>query len=168
MIRRPPRCTPTDTLFPYTTLFRSVGAGNAGRKTLARPHFAQWGMCMTELATPGQLRLSYWRWAMVTVPAIVLIGSLTGLLANSGYGNRWFAALDLPPIVPPGWIFALAWTILYVCLGLALAMILHARGAKGRGFALLLFFVQLAANFEIGRAHVCTPVTNAHLLCRLR
>src|SRR3546814_12048022 len=70
-------------------------------------------MCMTELATPGQLRLSYWRWAMVTVPAIVLIGSLTGLLANSGYGNRWFAALDLPPIVPPGWIFALAWTILY-------------------------------------------------------
>jgi len=102
---------------------------------------------MTELATPGQLRLSYWRWAMVTVPAIVLIGSLTGLLANSGYGNRWFAALDLPPLVPPGWVFALAWTILYACLGLALAMILHARGAKGRGFALLLFFVQLAANF---------------------
>src|SRR3546814_17652714 len=24
MIRRPPRSTPTDTLFPYTTLFRSV------------------------------------------------------------------------------------------------------------------------------------------------
>src|SRR3546814_3022515 len=24
MIRRPPRCTRTDTLFPYTTLFRSV------------------------------------------------------------------------------------------------------------------------------------------------
>src|SRR3546814_2788794 len=26
MIRRPPRSTRTDTLFPYTTLFRSVGA----------------------------------------------------------------------------------------------------------------------------------------------
>src|SRR3546814_15332756 len=26
MIRRPPRSTPTDTLFPYTTLFRSPGA----------------------------------------------------------------------------------------------------------------------------------------------
>src|SRR3546814_19923965 len=26
MIRRPPRSTPTDTLFPYTTLFRSLGA----------------------------------------------------------------------------------------------------------------------------------------------
>src|SRR3546814_7348382 len=27
MIRRPPRSTRTDTLFPYTTLFRSVAAG---------------------------------------------------------------------------------------------------------------------------------------------
>src|SRR3546814_6763588 len=27
MIRRPPRSTLTDTLFPYTTLFRSVGEG---------------------------------------------------------------------------------------------------------------------------------------------
>src|SRR3546814_16452790 len=30
MIRRPPRSTRTDTLFPYTTLFRSVRAGGAG------------------------------------------------------------------------------------------------------------------------------------------
>src|SRR3546814_3695618 len=30
MIRRPPRSTRTDTLFPYTTLFRSIG--NASRR----------------------------------------------------------------------------------------------------------------------------------------
>src|SRR3546814_14311075 len=30
MIRRPPRSTRTDTLFPYTTLFRSLVDGNAG------------------------------------------------------------------------------------------------------------------------------------------
>src|SRR3546814_17550768 len=35
MIRRPPRSTRTDTLFPYTTLFRSVDIG-LGRKK-ARP-----------------------------------------------------------------------------------------------------------------------------------
>src|SRR3546814_2846774 len=29
MIRRPPRSTRTDTLFPYTTLFRSLGRGLA-------------------------------------------------------------------------------------------------------------------------------------------
>src|SRR3546814_5475903 len=33
MIRRPPRSTRTDTLFPYTTLFRS-----AGRKAAAAEH----------------------------------------------------------------------------------------------------------------------------------
>src|SRR3546814_3162914 len=34
MIRRPPRSTRTDTLFPYTTLFRSPGRGRgcAGRR----------------------------------------------------------------------------------------------------------------------------------------
>src|SRR3546814_6355836 len=31
MIRRPPRSTRTDTLFPYTTLFRSQGAAAADR-----------------------------------------------------------------------------------------------------------------------------------------
>src|SRR3546814_8047387 len=70
-----------------------------------------------------------------------------GLLSNSGYDNRWFAALDRPAIVPPGWVFGVVWTALYACLGLSLAMILHARGATGRGFALLLFFVQLIASF---------------------
>src|SRR3546814_20698468 len=30
MIRRPPRSTRTDTLFPYTTLFRSAGASSRG------------------------------------------------------------------------------------------------------------------------------------------
>src|SRR3546814_8318924 len=41
MIRRPPRSTRTDTLFPYTTLFRSVGCmadddkqGHLSRRTL--------------------------------------------------------------------------------------------------------------------------------------
>src|SRR3546814_8040809 len=31
MIRRPPRSTRTDTLFPYTTLFRSVNGSDAAR-----------------------------------------------------------------------------------------------------------------------------------------
>ena len=49
--------------------------------------------------------------------------------------------------MPPGWVFGAAWTILYVLLGLSLAMVLHARGAEKRGRALALFAVQLALNF---------------------
>src|SRR3546814_14256187 len=36
MIRRPPRSTRTDTLFPYTTLFRSGGARSGGIGMLSR------------------------------------------------------------------------------------------------------------------------------------
>src|SRR3546814_10076340 len=41
MIRRPPRSTRTDTLFPYTTLFRSARArvGLTRRVVLSVPHF---------------------------------------------------------------------------------------------------------------------------------
>src|SRR3546814_1779987 len=37
MIRRPPRSTRTDTLFPYTTLFRSPGAPGRGLAAPADP-----------------------------------------------------------------------------------------------------------------------------------
>src|SRR3546814_18992630 len=45
MIRRPPRSTRTDTLFPYTTLFRSVGrrAPGAGLGPRAGNQRAAWG-----------------------------------------------------------------------------------------------------------------------------
>src|SRR3546814_2599705 len=36
MLRRPPRSTRTDTLFPYTTLFRSLGYGRLRRQLPAR------------------------------------------------------------------------------------------------------------------------------------
>ncbi len=101
---------------------------------------------MGGIASKEQLRISFLRWALVTVPAIVFLGFLSGRLSNSGYNNRWFLALNRPDIVPPGWVFGVAWTILYIMLGIALAMILHARGAKGRPTALGLFAAQLLLN----------------------
>src|SRR3546814_17636791 len=41
MIRRPPRSTRTDTLFPYTTLFRSREAGLAGARRAVEQHAAR-------------------------------------------------------------------------------------------------------------------------------
>src|SRR3546814_16202687 len=38
MIRRPPRSTRTDTLFPYTTLFRSAGRPRRRRLSHQQPH----------------------------------------------------------------------------------------------------------------------------------
>lgn len=101
---------------------------------------------MNEIASPGQLRLAYARWALVTVPAIVFLGFLSGKLANSGYGNRWFAALAKPDLIPPGWAFGVAWTVLYILMALAFAIVLHARGARGRGTAIVAFVAQFILN----------------------
>jgi translocator protein len=101
---------------------------------------------MGQLASKEQLRMSFLRWVVVTVPGCVLLGFLSSKLANSGFGNRWFNALLRPDIFPPGWMFGLVWTILYILLGIVLAMILHARGAKARRIALGLFAAQFAVN----------------------
>jgi tryptophan-rich sensory protein len=92
--------------------------------------------------------MSLLRYALVTIPFILLLGTLSGRIANSGYGNPWFDALVKPEIMPPGWMFGLAWTILYILLGLALAIILHARGSRGRGMALAFFAVQMLLNYS--------------------
>ena len=87
------------------------------------------------------------RIALLTVPAIVLLGSLSGWLSNSGYGNDWFAALEKPSFMPPGWAFGIVWPILYACLGVAAAMIHALPPSDARRRALTLFYIQLALNF---------------------
>ena len=102
---------------------------------------------MTALASKGQLRMSLLRYALVTVPLVVLLGIVSGRIANVGEGNRWFAALARPDFMPPDWVFGVAWTVLYVLLGVALAMLLHARGARWRSAAIGLFVLQLLLNY---------------------
>ena len=102
---------------------------------------------MTGLASRGQLRMSLLRYALVTVPLVLLLGTVSGRIANAGDGNPWFDALAKPAFMPAGWVFGAAWTVLYILLGLALAMLLHARGARWRGAAIALFVVQLVVNY---------------------
>ncbi len=101
---------------------------------------------MTELASSAQLRGALLRWALFLVPGILLMGYLSAALSMSGPGNPWFDSLDKPSIYPPPEAFRIAWTILYVLMGIALAMVASARGARGRGIAITFFAVQLALN----------------------
>src|SRR3546814_12665838 len=67
MIRRPPRSTRTDTLFPYTTLFRSLPEGATGTTTIeSKTNFLGAGPVGSVLvgeATPVKIgkRLSVWQ-----------------------------------------------------------------------------------------------------------
>lgn len=101
---------------------------------------------MGGLASRAQLRLSFLRWAVVTVPLILLLGFLSGRSVPVGSESIWYQRLVKPPFTPPDWVFPVVWGLLYLMIGLALAMILHARGARGRGMAIALFVVQLVLN----------------------
>lgn len=101
---------------------------------------------MGEIASSRQLRMGYVRWALLTVPLLLFLGYASSQVGNNGFGNRWFDALDKPPAMPPGWVFSVVWSVLYVLMGLALAMILNARGARWRTMALMLFTAQFALN----------------------
>ncbi|HEX9955044.1 MAG TPA: TspO/MBR family protein [Allosphingosinicella sp.] len=102
---------------------------------------------MTGIASRSQLRMSFLRYALVTVPLVLLLGTLMAKVSGSGAENPWYAALAKPQLTPPGWVFPVAWTLIYVLIGLALALVLHARGARGRGVAVGVFLAQLALNY---------------------
>ncbi len=102
---------------------------------------------MGQIASSSQLRMSFIRWALVTVPLVLFLGIISGQLAGSGYGNSWFDALEKPAIMPPGWTFGAVWTVLYILIGVVLANILSARGARGRGLIVALLLAQLLLNY---------------------
>lgn len=101
---------------------------------------------MSEIASKWQLRSGFMRRAVVCVPLILLLGFTSGQLVVAGDDNGWYRMLDLPAIRPPNWAFPVVWTTLYVMMGFALAIVLNARGARGRGIAIALFVAQLAMN----------------------
>lgn len=101
---------------------------------------------MSLLASRGQLRASFLRWALLLVPAVLLAGFFSGELSGSGPGNPWFDSLIKPAIYPPPVTFGIVWSILYIMMGLAAALVCSAWGARGRGVAIVVFAVQLALN----------------------
>ena len=101
---------------------------------------------MSELASTGQLRAAFLRWALVLVPGILFLGFFSGPLANSGPSNMWFAELTKPSLYPPPQVFGIVWSLLYVLIGFALVLVITARGAPGRRVAIIAFAVQLLLN----------------------
>jgi tryptophan-rich sensory protein len=58
----------------------------------------------------------------------------------------WYAGLNKPWFNPPSWVFAPAWTILYLLMALAAWRVWLAPASEARSGALIWFFVQLALN----------------------
>ncbi len=74
------------------------------------------------------------------------VGGIAGLI--SGGAMRDFDKLNKPPFSPPGWLFPVAWTVLYLLMGLASYLVLTSgKSPKVIKRAIILYGIQLAFNF---------------------
>jgi tryptophan-rich sensory protein len=101
---------------------------------------------MNRLASPAQLRASYMRWALFLAPLVLLLGFFSTQVGGNTMESPWFAALSKPAIFPPPLAFPIVWTVIYVLMGLALALVCSAWGARWRGPAIFAFVLQLIVN----------------------
>ena len=87
-----------------------------------------------------------WKPLLICVAIPLAVGGLAALLSREGMNV--FASLEKPPLSPPGWLFPVVWTILYVLMGIA-SYLVFTSGAdrKTVGAALRVYGFQLAVNF---------------------
>lgn len=87
-----------------------------------------------------------WKTLLKCIAVPLLTGALSALL--SGGGMRVFAQLRQPPLSPPGWLFPVVWTILYILMGIASYLVCTSdSGEQEVVRALRVYFYQLLANF---------------------
>ena len=74
------------------------------------------------------------------------VGFLSGWLSREG--QRIYPNIaSLPPLAPPGWVFPVAWVLLYALMGYGAARVYSASEQGSRNWALNLFLIQLVVNF---------------------
>jgi benzodiazapine receptor len=94
---------------------------------------------MTAIASRAQLRLSLLRFVLVTMPLVLLLGTVSTTVSDASGYNAWFRGLVQPEFAPAGWVIGTVTLLSWLLFGIVLAMLLHARGARRRRPALGLF-----------------------------
>ncbi len=72
------------------------------------------------------------------------VGILVALLTMGSM--QQFEQMAKPPLSPPGFLFPIVWTILYVLMGIA-SYIVYRSDSPNKLYALIFYVVQLAVNF---------------------
>lgn len=63
---------------------------------------------------------------LISSVACLILGLLSGL-SSSGQINGWYTTIYKPSWTPPNWIFGPVWTILYISMGIAIAIIWNSK-----------------------------------------
>ena len=87
-----------------------------------------------------------WKPLIIAIAVPLAVGGAAAFLSMDGF--ILFGALYKPLFTPPKWVFPVAWTALYILMGIASYLVYtDSASAPRRGRALKVYAVQLAANF---------------------
>ena len=79
---------------------------------------------------------------IVPVLLCLVAGAVAGSMQTESLAE-WYPSLAKSPLTPPAIAFPVAWTLLYICMGLSLGRVL----TDGDKRFVTLWFLQLAVNF---------------------
>ena len=90
------------------------------------------------------MRLFWEKYKPIIVQVVIALaaGGLSALLAG---GQELYDELIKPPLAPPGWVFPVVWSILYVLMGIAAGLVVKAGEPVGGG-VMRRYYLQLALN----------------------
>ena len=91
----------------------------------------------------------FWdKWKPYIISALIAlgVGGLSALLSMSGM-EAYEAMVTKPALTPPGWLFSVVWTILYVLMGISAARVWLTKDSAARSRGLNLYVAQLIVNF---------------------
>lgn len=76
----------------------------------------------------------------------LLVGGLSALITRTGMDI--FETINKPSLSPPGWLFPVVWTILFILMGIASYLVLVSEKPQGEiNRALTVYGIQLIFNF---------------------
>ena len=80
----------------------------------------------------------------ITIP--IIVGAVSALLTRNSM--KVFETLNQPPLSPPGWLFPVVWTILYLLMGISSYLIINSDAPKTDiREAIRIYAYQLMVNF---------------------
>lgn len=87
-----------------------------------------------------------WKTLLICLAIPLAVGGVSAWVTMGAMED--FAALNQPPLSPPGWLFPVVWTILFLLMGLASYLIVTGSGHRSQTHsALTVYGIQLAVNF---------------------
>lgn len=80
----------------------------------------------------------------VSVLLPLAVGGAAGLITRGSVER--YADIAKPPLSPPGWLFPVVWTVLYILMGVAFYLVWQS-DSPSKSTAFRFYFIQLAMNF---------------------